>query len=73
MNRPNFSKTLLLGGFGLVLTGRALRAAPQPLKLALVSRVIDVNGRAAPGFGLTGRHLYHVATGIMATDGYEGR
>lgn len=73
MNRRHVSRTLLMRDSCLLLTGRAVTAAPQPLKLALVSRVIDVNGRVAPGFGLTGRHLYHVDTGIMATAGYEGR
>lgn len=54
MNRRDFSKTLLMGGSGLLLTGRAVTAAPQPLKLAVVSRTIEVNGRAATVFGLTG-------------------
>lgn len=54
MNRRNFSKTLLMGGSGLLLTGRAVSAAPQPLKLAVASRTIEVNGRAASVFGLTG-------------------
>ncbi|MDP1700669.1 MAG: multicopper oxidase domain-containing protein [Aestuariivirga sp.] len=54
MNRRDFSKTLLMGGSGLLLTGRAVSAAPQPLKLAVASRTIDVNGRAATVFGLTG-------------------
>lgn len=54
MNRRNFSKTLLLGGSGLLLASHAVRAAPQPLKLAVVSRTIDVNGRAATVFGLNG-------------------
>jgi FtsP/CotA-like multicopper oxidase with cupredoxin domain len=54
MNRRYFSKTLLLGGSGLLLASHAVRAAPQPLKLAVVSRTIDVNGRAATVFGLNG-------------------
>lgn len=54
MNRRNFSKTLLMGGSGLLFAGRAVTAAPQPLKLAVVSRTIEVNGRAATVFGLTG-------------------
>ena len=54
MNRRDFSRTLLMGGSSLLLTGRAASAAPQPLKLAVVSRTIDVNGRAATVFGLTG-------------------
>ncbi len=54
MNRRDFSKTLLMGGSGLLLMGRTATAAQQPLKLAVVSRTIDVNGRAATVFGLTG-------------------
>ena len=54
MNRRDFSKTLLMGGSGLLLTGRAVSAAPQPLKLVVVSRTIEVNGRAATVFGITG-------------------
>jgi FtsP/CotA-like multicopper oxidase with cupredoxin domain len=54
MNRRDFSRTLLIGGSSLLLTGRAIAAAPQPLKLAAVSRTIDVNGRAATVFGLAG-------------------
>jgi FtsP/CotA-like multicopper oxidase with cupredoxin domain len=54
MNRRDFSKTLLMGSTGLLLTARAVGAAPQPLKLAVVSRTIEVNGRAATVFGLTG-------------------
>ena len=54
MNRRDFSKTLLMGGSGLLLAGRSVSAAPQPLKLAVVSRTIEVNGRAATVFGLTG-------------------
>ena len=54
MNRRDFSKTLLMGGSGLLFTGRAVIAAQSPLKLAVVSRTIDVNGRAATVFGLTG-------------------
>ena len=54
MNRRYFSKTLLMGGSGLMLAGGRVSAAPQPLKLAVVSRSIDVNGRAATVFGLTG-------------------
>jgi FtsP/CotA-like multicopper oxidase with cupredoxin domain len=54
MNRRDFSKTLLMGSSALLLTGRTVAAAPQPLKLAVVSRTIDVNGRAASVFGLTG-------------------
>jgi FtsP/CotA-like multicopper oxidase with cupredoxin domain len=54
MNRRDFSKTLLMGGSGLLLTGRTVTAAQRSLKLAVVSRTIDVNGRAATVFGLTG-------------------
>lgn len=54
MNRRNFSKTLLMGGSGLLLAGRAVTAAQPPLKLAVVSRTIEVNGRAATVFGLAG-------------------
>ena len=54
MNRRDFSKTLLMGGSGLMLAGGRVSAAPRPLKLAVVSRTIDVNGRAATVFGLTG-------------------
>jgi FtsP/CotA-like multicopper oxidase with cupredoxin domain len=54
MNRRDFSKTLLMGGSGLLFAGRAVTAAQQPLKLAVVSRTIEVNGRAATVFGLTG-------------------
>ena len=54
MDRRNFSKTLLMGASGLLFTGRANSAAQQPLKLAVVSRTIEVNGRAATVFGLTG-------------------
>ncbi len=54
MNRRDFSKTLLMGGSGLLLASRAVSAAQQPLKLAVVSRTIEVNGRAATVFGLTG-------------------
>ena len=54
MNRRDFSKTLLMGGAGLLLAGRAVSAASPPLKLAVVSRTIEVNGRAATVFGLTG-------------------
>ena len=54
MNRRDFSKTLLMGGSSLLLAGRTVSAAPQPLKLAVVSRTIEVNGRAATVFGLTG-------------------
>ena len=54
MNRRDFSKTLLMGGSGLLLSGRTVFAAPPPLKLAVVSRTIDVNGRAATVFGLAG-------------------
>ncbi|MDO8354728.1 MAG: multicopper oxidase domain-containing protein [Aestuariivirga sp.] len=54
MNRRDFSKTLLMGGSGLLLAGRSVSAAPQPLKLAVASRTIEVNGRAATVFGLTG-------------------
>ena len=54
MNRRDFSKALLMGGSGLLFAGRTVTAAQQPLKLAVVSRTIDVNGRAATVFGLTG-------------------
>ena len=54
MNRRDFSKAFLLEGSSLLLAGRTISAAPQPLKLAVVSRTIDVNGRAATVFGLTG-------------------
>ncbi len=54
MNRRDFSKTLLMGGSGLLLAGRTVAAAPPPLKLAVVSRAIEVNGRAATVFGLAG-------------------
>ena len=54
MNRRDFSKTLLMGGSGLLLAGRTVSAAQQPLKLAVASRTIEVNGRAATVFGLTG-------------------
>jgi FtsP/CotA-like multicopper oxidase with cupredoxin domain len=54
MNRRDFSKTLLMGGSGLLLAGRTVSAAQPPLKLAVVSRTIEVNGRAATVFGLTG-------------------
>ena len=54
MNCRDFSETLLMGGSGLLLTGRAVTAAQPPLKLAIVSRTIEVNGRAATVFGLTG-------------------
>ena len=54
MNRRDFSRTLLMGGSGLLLMGRTATAAQQPLKLAVVSRTIDVDGRAATVFGLTG-------------------
>jgi len=54
MNRRDFSKAILLGGSSLLLAGRTTSAAQQPLKLAVVSRTIDVNGRAATVFGLTG-------------------
>ena len=54
MNRRDFSKTLLMGGSSLLLAGRTVSAAPQPLKLSVVSRTIEVNGRAATVFGLTG-------------------
>lgn len=43
-----------MGGSSLLLAGRTVTAAPQPLKLAVVSRTIEVNGRAATVFGLTG-------------------
>ena len=54
MNRRDFSKTLLMGGSSLLLAGRAFSAAQAPLKLAVVSRTIEVNGRAATVFGLSG-------------------
>ena len=54
MNRRDFSKTLLVGGSGLLLAGRTVTAAQHPLKLTVVSRTIDVDGRAATVFGLTG-------------------
>ena len=54
MNRRDFSKTLLIGSSALLLAGRTVRAAQPPRKLAVVSRTIDVNGRAATVFGLTG-------------------
>ena len=54
MNRRDFSKTLLMGGSGLLFAGRTVSAAQPPLKLAMVSRTIEVNGRAATVFGLTG-------------------
>lgn len=54
MNRRDFSKTLLMGGSGLLLAGWATSAAPPPLKLTVVSRTIEVNGRAATVFGLAG-------------------
>ncbi len=38
----------------MLLAGRAVSAAQQPLKLAVVSRTIEVNGRAVTVFGLTG-------------------
>lgn len=60
MNRRDFSKALLAGGCGLPLVGRTIApahaadAASSAFKLAAVSRTIDVNGRAATVFGLTG-------------------
>lgn len=66
MNRRNFSKALLAGGIMLPFANRALgnavaMAATSPsLKLAAVSRTIEVNGRAATVFGL------------MAPDGKAG-
>jgi FtsP/CotA-like multicopper oxidase with cupredoxin domain len=54
MNRRDFSRTLLMGGSSLLLAGHAVSATPQPLKLAVVSRTIDINGRAATVFGLIG-------------------
>ncbi|MEQ1524929.1 MAG: multicopper oxidase domain-containing protein, partial [Aestuariivirga sp.] len=54
MNRRDFSKTLLMGGSGLLFAGSTASAAQQPLKLAVVSRTIEVNGRAATVVGLTG-------------------
>ncbi len=54
MNRRDFSRTCLMGGSGLLLAGRTAVAAQPPLKLAVISRTIEVNGRAATVFGLTG-------------------
>jgi len=59
MNRRHFSKALLAGSMSLPLVSRTFTAAiaadatAPSLKLAAVSRSIDVNGRAASVFGLT--------------------
>ncbi|MEO6606874.1 MAG: multicopper oxidase family protein [Aestuariivirga sp.] len=59
MNRRNFSKSLLAGSIVLPFANRvfgnatAVAATGSWLKLAAVSRTIDVNGRAAKVFGLT--------------------
>jgi FtsP/CotA-like multicopper oxidase with cupredoxin domain len=59
MNRRNLSWALLAGSIGLPFVNRAFAlaiaadAATSSLKLAAVSRTIDVNGRAASVFGLT--------------------
>jgi FtsP/CotA-like multicopper oxidase with cupredoxin domain len=59
MNRRNFSKAFLAGSIMLPFANRvfgnaaAVAAADTSLKLAAVSRTIDVNGRAAKVFGLT--------------------
>ena len=58
MNRRHFSKTLLAGSVSLPFLNRAFApaiaaaATNSSLKLAAVSRSIDVNGRAATVFGL---------------------
>ena len=58
MNRRHFSKTLLAGSVSLPFLNRAFApaiaaaATNSSLKLAAVSRSIDVNGRAAMVFGL---------------------
>ena len=58
MNRRNFSKALLAGSVSLPFLNRtfvpatAAAATNSSLKLAAVSRSIDVNGRAASVFGL---------------------
>ena len=60
MNRRQFSKALLAGSCGLPFVAQNIRpalaanAALPSLKLAAVSRTIDVNGRAATVFGLLG-------------------
>ena len=58
MNRRHFSKALLVGSMNLPLASRAstpgiaAEATTPSLKLAAVSRSIDINGRAATVFGL---------------------
>lgn len=58
MNRREFSTSLLAGTSGLSLTGQVIgpvwASADPSLKLSVVSRVIDIDGRAASVFGLTG-------------------
>ena len=57
MNRRTFSKSLLVGSCGLPLIAPrfgAARAASPALALGVVSRSIDINGRAATVFGITG-------------------
>ena len=59
MNRRNFSKALLGGSIMLPFTkymvgeASAVATTGPSLKLAAISRTIDVNGRAATVFGLT--------------------
>ena len=57
MNRREFSRTLLAGACALPLIDlglpRAADATATSLKLAAVSRSLDINGRAATVFGLT--------------------
>jgi hypothetical protein len=48
MNRRDFSKTLLMGGSGLLLAGRAV-SGPQPLNFAVIADDINaVPDRAGP-------------------------
>lgn len=59
MNRREFSKTLLAGSFALPVIGSSFaakqaRAATSPLDLTIASRTLEVNGRAAKVYGLTG-------------------
>ena len=59
MNRRHFSKALVAGSISFPFVNRAFapasaaNATTSPLKLAAVSRTIDINGRAASVFGLT--------------------
>ncbi|HQS47610.1 MAG: copper oxidase [Rhizobiales bacterium 24-66-13] len=56
MNRRDFLTRLSAGAaaYGLIDLPRAFAASPQGTSLSVVSRTIEVNGRSARVFGLTG-------------------